>query len=133
MGKPAAKQGDLVMGSDMHVVMVPVGSSLVPLRLPHQFKGKLDGELSKNVNIMKKPAATVGSTATNKPRHVPTEPGKSFQKPPENKGTVRRGSKTVFINGKAAARDGDPVETCNDPVDRLAGRVMISAGTVIIG
>jgi uncharacterized Zn-binding protein involved in type VI secretion len=133
MGKPAAKQGDWIMGSDMHVVMVPAGSSLVPLRLPHAFSGKLDAGLSEDVLIMKKPAATVESTATNTPPHVPTSPGTSFQKPPENKGTVRRGSKTVFINGKAAARHGDAAETCNDPVNRLAGRVTIPTGTVIIG
>jgi uncharacterized Zn-binding protein involved in type VI secretion len=38
----------------------------------------------------------------------------------------------VFINGRAAARDGDQVTTCNDPVDVPVGRIT-AAGTVRIG
>jgi uncharacterized Zn-binding protein involved in type VI secretion len=39
---------------------------------------------------------------------------------------------TVKINGKAAARNGDTVETCNDPVDAPMGTV-VAVGTVNIG
>jgi uncharacterized Zn-binding protein involved in type VI secretion len=42
------------------------------------------------------------------------------------------GSPTVKIGGKAAARRGDPVRTCNDPTDMPAGQI-IAAGTVRIG
>ncbi|WP_395475366.1 PAAR domain-containing protein [Saccharopolyspora spinosa] len=42
------------------------------------------------------------------------------------------GSLTVRINGKPAARAGDPVLTCNDPVDLPVGRVL-AVGTVRIG
>jgi len=132
MGKPAAKQGDQVLAIDTHIVMVPSPGGPVPTPLPHPFVGMLDGELSQNVKIMGKPAATVGSTASNSPQHVPTPPGTSFQNPPKNKGTVRMGSATVKINGKAAARLGDPVETCNDPADAPVGQVL-ATGTVMIG
>jgi uncharacterized Zn-binding protein involved in type VI secretion len=130
--QPAAKQGDRIAAVDLHVVMVPVGSSLVPTPLPHLFNGVLKGGLSSNVNIMKKPAATVDSTADNAPAHVPTSPGTSFQNAPKNKGKITQGSGTVKINGKPAARNGDPAETCNDPNDKPVGKV-VATGTVMIG
>lgn len=130
MGQPAAKQGDQVVATDIHIVMVPVGSGTVPVPLPHPFTGIIDGGLSSNVKIMGKPAATVDSTATNTPSHVPN--GQSFQKSPSNKGTIKLGSATVKINGKMAARNGDTAITCNDPSDLPVGKV-IAAGTVLIG
>lgn len=132
MPKPAAKEGDLIVGTDTHVVMVPSGPSLTPTPLPHPFSGPLRGRLSRDVRIGGKPAATVGSTARNTPPHTPTPPGISFQKPPGNGGTIQAGSATVRINGKAAARAGDPALTCNDPADLPAGKV-VAAGTVRIG
>jgi uncharacterized Zn-binding protein involved in type VI secretion len=77
-------------------------------------------------------AATVDSTADNTPPHVPTPPGTSFQKPPSNKAAVKVGSPTVKINGKMAARNGDAAQTCNDPADLPAGKV-VAVGTVLIG
>ncbi len=132
MGKPAAKQGDQIIAVDTHIVMVPSPGGPVPTPLPHSFSGTLDGSLSANVNIMGLPAATVGSTATNKPPHLPTPPGTSFQKPPSNQATIKQGSSSVNINGKAAARLGDLVQTCADPVDNMAGQ-LIAAGIVLIG
>lgn len=131
MGQPAAKQGDQITALDMHIV-VPATPSPVPTPLPHPFSGIINGELSNNVKIMQRPAATVGSTADNTPPHIPTPPGTSFQSPPANKGTIKVGSQTVRINGKAAARNGDTAETCNDPVDLPVGTV-IAVGTVLIG
>lgn len=131
MGQPAAKRGDKVQATDTHIVVVP-GTPPTTSPLPHPFSGLLDGSLSADVNIMGQPAATVGSTATNTPAHLPTSPGTSFSKPPANKGTISLGSTTVFINGQAAARNGDKVETCNDPADLPVGMV-IATGTVLIG
>lgn len=127
MGLPAAKQGDLVVGVDMHVVVPP---SAPPVLMPLPFSGALKANLSSDVTICGRPAATVGSTADNVPVHVP--PGGTFQRPPSNKGTVKVGSPTVRINGKPAARAGDPVETCNDPSDLPAGKI-VAAGSVTIG
>ncbi|MCG7851653.1 MAG: hypothetical protein MIO92_03950 [Methanosarcinaceae archaeon] len=76
------------------------------------------------------PAATVDSTATNTPPHIPQ--GGPFQKPPSNKATIKLGSFTVKINGKMAARTGDTAMTCNNPSDMPTGTV-IAAGTVLIG
>jgi uncharacterized Zn-binding protein involved in type VI secretion len=133
MGQPAAKKGDQIVATDTHIVLVPSPpGSPVPTPLPHAFAGILDGALSSNVNVMGMAAATIGSTATNTPSHVPTPPGVSFQSPPANKGTVQTGSATVLIGGKGAARNSDTALTCNDPTDLPVGTV-VAAGTVLIG
>jgi uncharacterized Zn-binding protein involved in type VI secretion len=130
MGQPAAKQGDQVMATDIHIVMIPSPGGPIPTPLPHAFAGQLDGSLSSDVNIQGKPAAVQGSTATNMPPHIPQ--GGSFQAPPSNRATVLTGSSTVLINGKPAARNGDTAMTCNDPADLPVGTVM-ATGTVLIG
>lgn len=132
MGQPAAKQGDKVVATDTHIVMVPQGPSLVPTPLPHPFSGMLTGGLSGDVKIMGMAAAVAGSTADNVPPHLPTAPGTTFQRPPANKAAVQLGSQTVKINGKPAARNGDKALTCNDPADLPAGTVT-ATGTVMIG
>jgi len=127
---PAAKQGDKIIASDIHIVMIPSPGGPVSTPLPHPFTGIIDGNLSQDVKIMGLSAATVGSTASNIPPHVPQ--GGPFQNPPSNKATIKIGSTTVKINGKMAARVGDTAMTCNDPSDLPTGTV-IAAGTVLIG
>ena len=130
MGQPATKQGDRIIATDTHIVMMPAPSGPTPL--PHPFSGTINGNLSSDVNIMGMPAATVDSTADNLPPHIPISPGTAFQKPPANKATIKMGSPTVKINGKMAARHGDIAQTCNDPTDLPVGQV-IAVGTVFIG
>ena len=130
MGLPAAKQGDQIMATDIHIIMISSPTGSVPTPLPHPFMGIIDGNLSKDVNIMGLPAATLGSTATNTPFHIPQ--GGPFQKPPSNKAKIITGSGTVLINGKPAARSGDTALTCNDPVDLPVGKV-VAIGSVLIG
>lgn len=131
MGQPAAKQGDRVTATDIHITLVPSPPGApVPTPLPYSFNGIIDGSLSGDVKIGGMPAAVVGSTATNTPPHVPQ--GVSFAKPPTNRATVFMGSTTVRINGKPAARNGDTAITCNDPADLPAGQVL-AQGTVNIG
>jgi uncharacterized Zn-binding protein involved in type VI secretion len=130
MGQPAAKQGDQVMATDTHIVMIPSPGGPVPTPLPHPFTGQLNDGLSSDVNIEGKPAATKDSKATNMPSHIPQ--GGPFQKPPGNQATILMGSSTVFVNGKPAARNGDTAITCNDPADLPIG-TLVAAGTVMIG
>jgi uncharacterized Zn-binding protein involved in type VI secretion len=133
MGQPAAKQGDQIIATDTHIVMVPAPPGPpVPTPLPHPFIGIINGNLSADVKIMGMAAATVDSTADNTPPHIPTPPGTAFQNPPANKATIKIGSPTVKINGKMAARNSDTAETCNDPADLPVGQV-IAVGTVLIG
>ena len=128
MGKPAAKQGDRITATDMHLIQPPLPST--PVLVPHLFSGIIDGALSNDVNIENKAAATVNSTATNTPPHIPQ--GGSFVNLPKNRAQIILGSTTVFINKKPAARAGDTALTCNDPVDLPVGRV-VAVSTVLIG
>jgi uncharacterized Zn-binding protein involved in type VI secretion len=129
---PAAKQGDIVQAMDTHIVMVPSPGGPVPTPTPgHPFNGMINGGLSTDVMIGGLPAATVGSTATNQLPHLPIG-GPSFQIPPTNQATIMQGSATVLINGKPAARNGDPAKTCDDLVPAPHGTV-IATGTVLIG
>ena len=128
MGQPAAKQGDQITATDIHIIMIPSPGGPVPTPLPHPFVGIIGGSLSPDVKIMGRPAAVVGSTADNTP-HIPQ--GGPFQKPPTNRGQIIMGSPTVFINGKPAARNGDTALTCNDPADLPVGTV-VAVGTVMV-
>jgi uncharacterized Zn-binding protein involved in type VI secretion len=130
MGQPAAKQGDKVVASDTHIIMIPSPGGPVPTPLPHPFNGILTQGLSTNVFIEGKPAATQDSIAMNTPPHIPQ--GGPFQKPPSNQGKIMMGSTTVFINKKQAARAGDTAMTCNDPADLPVGKV-IATSKVLIG
>jgi uncharacterized Zn-binding protein involved in type VI secretion len=123
MAKPAAKLNDLVVALDTHIVLVSSPGGPVPTPMQFPFNGKLLSNLSSNVNIEGKPAATVGSIAQNVPPHIPI--GGPFQKPPSNTGTVITGSSSVFINGKMAARVGDTALTCNDPSDLPLGKIQV--------
>ena len=130
MDQPAAKQGDKVVAIDTHIVMVPSPGGPVPTPTPSPFSGELSSELSADVLINDKQAATEGSVAKNNPPHMPA--GGSFQKPPSNRATVKPGSGVVLINDKTAARTGDSATTCNDPADAPKGTV-VGSGTVLIG
>ncbi len=131
MGLPIARADDMVVGVDIHIVLVPAVAP-IPTPLPHVFSGKLDGALSTSVKANGRMVATVDSTATNSPSHIPTPPGASFQKPPANKGIVMLASATVKAGGKGIARAADMVKTCNDPADMPTGAI-IAAGTVMVG
>lgn len=131
LGKPAAKQGDKIVGTDIHILMIPAAAGApVPTPTPMPFNGTLTTGLSTDVFIEGKPAAMVQSGGINMPPHIPA--GGPFQKPPSNQGKIMIGSTGVFINGKPAARQGDTAITCNDPVDAPTGTVM-AVGTVFIG
>lgn len=131
MGMPAAKQGDQVVAVDIHIYLIPAAAGApVPTPLPSPFNGILNQGLSTDVKIMGMFAATVGSVAINTPPHLPM--GGPFQKPPSNQGRIMAGSTSVMINGKPAARTGDPALTCNDPADLPNGKV-VAAGSVLIG
>ena len=119
-----------MVGIDTHIVMISSPAGQVPTPIPNPFSGTLDDALSADVKIHDKKAATVDSTASNSPKHIAA--GGSFQQTPGDSGTVKVGSDTVLINDKKAARDGDAVETCNDPSNQQNGKI-IASGTVIVG
>jgi uncharacterized Zn-binding protein involved in type VI secretion len=117
MGQPAANQGAKITATDKHNVQAPNG---VVSTISDPFSGQLSTGLSSDVKIKGKPAAVVGSGASNTPPHIAKAPLK-FVVEPTNKGTVTNGSSTVRINGKPAARDADPAQTCDDITPTVAG------------
>lgn len=128
MGQPAAKQGDQITAIDIHQIQPP--GPVSPIPVPHPFNGIISSGLSTNVMIGGRPAATVGSTALNTPPHIPQ--GGTFVIPPTNQGQILKGSSTVMINKKPAARAGDQAQTCADPVPNMNAKV-VAAGNVLIG
>ena len=131
MSKPAAKMGDKVVGVDIHIILIPAPPAPpIPTPLPHPFNGTIMSGCSTNVLIENKPAAVQGAKAMNIPPHIPQ--GGPFQKPPSNQGTIMLGSMTVLINNKPAARAGDMVMTCNDPVDAPTCSI-VAVSTVLSG
>ena len=131
MGAPAARQNDPVMGTDTHILLVPSPGGPVPTPTPLPFNGKLLIGLSPDVLVNGLPAAVVGSVAQNVPPHIPA--GGSFSKPPTNQGRIVTGSATVLVNGKPFARAGDPVATCNDPVDLPVCTISVGSTDVLVG
>ena len=122
MGAPAAKKGDRVTANDMHLIQPP--GPTPPVLVPHPFAGILDGGLSADVKVMGRPAATVGSTASNTPPHVPS--GGTFVKPPTNQAKIVRGSSTVLHQRQASGagrRHGHHLQRPERSAGRESGRV----------
>jgi len=122
---------DPVMGTDIHIILIPSPSGAVPTPLPHPFTGQLLSGLATKTMINGLPAAVQGSVAQCIPPHIPQ--GGPFQIPPRNAGEVMMGSVTVYIEGKPAARLGDKVLTCNDPAPLPNGTVTMGSPNVLIG
>ena len=127
MPAPAARAGDRVTALDSHIIQPP--GTTPPVVVPHPFSGIIDGSVSSDVLIGGAGAATVGSTATNTPPHLPQ--GGTFVTPPTNRGQILQGSSTVLVNGKGLARAGDQAQTCDD-LGLITG-VVVAAGTVLAG
>ena len=130
MGKAAAKQGDRVVGTDVHVVLVPSSGGPVPTPVSLPFTAAISDSCSTTVFVDGKAAAVAGAGTTNQPPHV--APAGRFAREPANRGKVLPGGASVFVDGKPAARAGDQVLTCNDPSDVPAG-VVQATSTVLIG
>jgi uncharacterized Zn-binding protein involved in type VI secretion len=127
MPAPAAHAGNRVTALDSHIIQPP--GTTPPVVVPHPFSGTIDGSVSSDVLIGGAGAATVGSTATNTPPHLPQ--GGTFVIPPTNRGQIIQGSSTVMVNGKGLARAGDQAQTCDD-LGLITG-VVVAAGTVLAG
>lgn len=130
MGQPAAKQGDMITATDIHIILIPSPGGPVPTPTPCPFTGTINAGTSPTVNINSMPAAIVGTMATNMPPHIPA--GGPFANPPTNQGQIMTGSPTVMINSTPAARNGDTALTCNDPAPLPVGTV-VATSTVMIG
>lgn len=136
----AATWGDLVVGVDLHNVLVPTPGGPVPVPLPHPFigltgdpAGALVSGLTNQLASMAtggavgpKPGAvlvnglpvmTTADLSRNAPglAHTPMPPGTAFASPPSGEGIHDFGSLTVAAGGAGVVRAGDPVRSCADP------------------
>jgi RHS repeat-associated protein len=123
----AAKFFDVVLGIDVHMVLVPAVPSPVPVPLPHPFigvvwdpigavMGRILGGGPVFVNGIH--SANTG-TGVKGAKHLPTPPGVSFAPNdiPGNDGSIVTGSKTVHFGGSSAARLGSMVSSCGFPLN----------------
>ena len=129
MSRPAAKLGDSVTSTDIHIVQVPSPAGPVPTPMSLPFAGPLVGGLSKTVKVDGRPAAVADSYAFNSTPHVGPGP---FLKPPSNRATIVASAASVKFDNRPVARVGDTAVTCNDPSDAPNG-VVQGTGTVIVG
>jgi uncharacterized Zn-binding protein involved in type VI secretion len=130
MGQPAAKQGDMVVGVDIHIFNLPSPSGTVPTPLPSPFSGQIDQGCIDSVKVMGQPVAVKGSVAHNQPPHMPQ--GGPLANPPSNDGSVMMASMTVTAGGKGIARNGDPVQSCMDAGWASQPKI-IAVSTVMVG
>ncbi len=127
MSQPVAKRGDFVVGIDMHFI-VPEGGGK-PELLPVPYQGPLEDALSPDVLVENRSVARVGTVSVQEGHLIAP---KSFAAPPHDHGVVVWGSGSVLVNNKPIARNADPVETCNDPVDAPTSKI-IAQSTVLSG
>jgi uncharacterized Zn-binding protein involved in type VI secretion len=139
MAQPAAKAGDEIVATDTHIAVLQPPPPGRTKQLKYEFRGRIAGAVSANVFIEGKAAATIGSTAITR-SHIPAAPVVphsplpiAFMIPPTHLGRISRGSATVRINGKAAARHADLAETCNDPEGMKEVGTVEASSSVRIG
>jgi uncharacterized Zn-binding protein involved in type VI secretion len=128
MGTPAAVMGDRINGKcTVHLVPSPTGAPVAAPPLP--FSSPLTVALATRTLITGKPAAMEGSSGLNTPPHVGLHPSDPFMLPAAQIGRVVKGSASVLIEGRPAAKTGSP-STINAGVP---GQLTGSAATVLIG
>ena len=108
----AARLGDSVQGST-----AGEHAGHAPPHAPMSFSGEITGGCSADVLINGIPAATVGSSTTERDGCCGS-----------SQGAVAAGSGTVFINGKPAARLGDALAAHSG-----SGAISGGSGNVLIG
>jgi len=118
MGKPAAKLGDQVVGTDIHIVMVP--SSGGPVPTPMSFPSTAASSRGAVRRTDRRQACRRAWQRRDEPatsrsnwRNIPASP--------DNRGTLIAIGPLVLVNGKPLAKAGDKVLTCNDPAPAPVG------------
>ena len=112
----AAKQMDMVMGVDIHLIQPP--GPVPPIPIPHPFIGMVLDPLSfvpkfgSTVWINGAPRGVAGSDIQGMPPHIPI--GGVFIPPiPDNAGEIFMGSATVLAEGEPLSRLGMQALTCH--------------------
>lgn len=128
MGQPAAVLGDRIMATCVGH-QIPMGPGNPGPAPPMPFSAPVTNGAATKVLIGGKPALVATAWGLNLPPHVGLHPTDPFMAPPTQRGTIAKGSSTVLIEGKPAARTGDTCTVCLG----LPGNLMGTATTVLIG
>lgn len=111
----AAKQYDMVIGVDIHLVQPPGPSPPIPI--PHPFVGMVFDPMEfipfvgADIFVNGMPAAGAGGGGVALPVHIPI--GGTFIKPVDSDCEVFMGSSTVTINGSPMSFMGMPTLSCS--------------------
>ena len=119
MGAPAGRLNDSVLGADTahrdSAGAPRLGADAAP---GHSFSGTIRCDASPDVRSRDAAAAVGRHGGHEQPAAHADAAGRVVPETAiEPAARSASGSSTVTINGKAAARVGDPVRTCNDPTD----------------
>ncbi len=112
----AAKQYDIVMGVDIHIIQPP--GPVPPIPIPHPFIGMVFDPIDfipivgATIIVNGIPRAQAGTAAKDIPPHIPL--GGVFVKPPANEGEMFMGSSTVLAEGEPFTFMSCQVLTCHD-------------------
>ena len=113
-----AKQFDIIIGVDTHIVMIPTPGGPVPTPLPHPFIGIVFDPMTfvpmigSTILVNGIPRGVAGTKVKNAIPHIPM--GGPFQKPPQNEGEIQMGRLTVFSDWQPCSFSGLPALTCSD-------------------
>ena len=111
-----AKQFDIVMGVDIHIIQPP--GPVPPVPIPHPFIGmvmdpsEFTPKVGSSIFVKGIPRAQAGTLVKNTTPHIPI--GGTFVKPPSNEGVLHMGSLTVIADSQPFSYNGLPVLTCQD-------------------
>jgi RHS repeat-associated protein len=108
----AAKQMDMVIGVDIHLIQPP--GPVPPIPIPHPFIGMVLDPISfatSTVWINNMPCGTAGSAIIAAPPHIPIG-GMFVPPPPGNEGEIFMGSATVLAEGEPLSKLGMRALTC---------------------
>lgn len=129
MGQPAAVMGDKISATcSIHQIPNPSSGAPQP-GPPMPFSAPLLQGLSTTVMIGNKPAVIAGASGYNTPPHIGLHAADPSMVPVQQKGTIVKGSASVFFDGKPAAATGATCTVCAGLPGQLAG----TASTVLIG
>ena len=61
MGRPIAREQDMIVGVDTHVILIPSPGGPVPTPIPNPFSGPISEDVSTTAFIDNRAVALVGS------------------------------------------------------------------------
>lgn len=128
MGQPAGVIGDRITATCVGH-QIPMGPGNPGPAPPLPFSAPVTDGAVASVLIGGKPALVTGASGINLPPHVGLHATDPFMAPPAQRGTIIKGSTTVLIGGRPAARTGDQCTVCLG----LPGTLVGTAATVLIG